>query len=301
MTQRSITNKFGISLWTNDQGQGAPVLLISGANASALMWPDEFADLIVQKGFRVIRYDHRDTGKSDRIDFEANPYSVADLCEDAVAVLDELNIQKAHVVGLSLGGTIGQVLALDHPERLLSLTLMMTAALDVDFSRNWMLAMEGKTVKDDLPIPRPEVVSSFQAPLKDPEAEIRRRVEQWKLLSAPGAAFDEADYIAREKADIQHSGVVPAPFAHALAAPVPLERGGELKHVGVPTLVIQAMEDPLNPPPHGQHLADLIPTAKLVGIEGLGHALPKPVFAKLASLLVSHWNGAEKAQVASGI
>ncbi len=298
MTQRSITNKSGISLWTDDTGHGAPVLLIAGANASALMWPDEFADLIVEKGYRVIRYDHRDTGKSDRINFETNPYSIADLCEDAIAVLDELNIQKAHVVGLSLGGTIGQVLALDYPDRLLSLTLMMTAALDVDFSRNWMLAMEGKTAKDTLPTPKPEIVRAFQAPVEDPEAEIRRRVAQWKLLSAPGAAFDEADYMAREKADIQHSGVVPAPLAHALAAPIPLIRGDALKYVDIPTLVIQAMEDPLNPPPHGQHLADLIPNSKLVEIEGLGHALPKSVFAELVSLLVSHWNGSAKAHVA---
>ncbi|PID63506.1 MAG: alpha/beta hydrolase [Gammaproteobacteria bacterium] len=292
MSQKTIQTNSSVNLWTEQSGKGEPVLLISGANASAFMWPGAFVRMIVDQGYRVVRYDHRDTGRSDRMDFQKNPYSVADLCDDAVAVLDGLNIEKAHVVGLSLGGTIGQVLALDHPHRLISLTVMMTAALDVDFAANWMAAMKGKATQGDLPGPVPEVVTAFKAPLADRSAEIARRVEQWRILSSPRMPFDSDDYAAREAADIDHSGSIPAPFAHAMAQPIPLERGLELKTSGVPTLVIQAADDPLNPPPHGRHIADLFGNAILVEMDGLGHALPRSHFAEILSTFVRHWKDA---------
>ena len=289
MIEETIQAKSGINLWTVQSGEGASVLLISGANASALMWPDEFVRMIEDEGYQVIRYDHRDTGRSDRIDFQKAPYTVADLCDDAVAVLDNLGIGQAHVVGLSLGGTIGQVLALDHPDRLLSLTVMMTAALDVDFATNWMAAMEGKTTLSTLPGPKAEVVSAFQAPLADRGAEVARRVEQWRILSSPNAPFDPEDFAAREEAEIDHAGAVPAPFAHAMAQPISLERGLELRSCDVPTLVIQAMDDPLNPPPHGRHMVDLFGNATMVEIKNLGHALPKTHFVEILSTISQHW------------
>ena len=295
MVQQKISNATGIELWAEVIGQGEPVLLIAGANASAMMWPNAFVQLIAEKGYRPIRYDHRDTGKSEQVDFESQPYSIADLCADAISILDGLGIAKAHVVGLSLGGTIGQILALDHPDRLLSITLMMTAALDVDFAGNWMRALQGEVTNDGLPTPRPEVVKAFQVPLSDRNAELDRRVAQWKLLSAAGTPFDATDYRAREEADIDHAGRIPAPFAHAMATPIALERGQELRRITVPTLVIQAMDDPLNPPPHGRHLADLIPSAKLVEIDTLGHALPTSHFLYLIELLAEHWKQADSA------
>lgn len=295
MIRQTRINTRGVALWAGDTGQGDPVLLISGANAPALMWPEEFVQLIVKQGFRAVRYDHRDTGKSDRIDFDADPYSISDLSEDAVAVLDGLGLAKAHVVGFSLGGTLGQLMALDHPDRLLSLTLMMTAALDVDFSGNWLRALKGEPAEGILPTPRPEVVRAFQAPLNERETELDRRVAQWRLLSSPGEPFDVADYRAREEAEMDHAGEIPAPFAHAMATPVPTERGRELRHVNLPTLVIQAVDDPLNPPPHGRHLATLIPGAKLVELNGLGHAFPRSHFAQLVDLLADHWARTEPA------
>ncbi len=291
MSQKTIQTSAGLHLWTEQLGEGEPVLLISGANASAFMWPDAFVQQIVDQGYRVVRYDHRDTGRSDRLDVQKTPYSVADLCEDAIAVLDGLNIARAHVVGLSLGGTIGQVLALDHPDRLLSLTVMMTAALDVDFVANWMTALEGKAAPGNLPGPKPEVVRAFKAPLTERNAETARRVEQWRLLSSPRMPFDAEDYAAREAADIDHSGVIPAPFAHALAQPIALERGRELKASRVPTLVIQAADDPLNPPPNGRHIAELFGNASLVEIDALGHALPNSHFVEILSAFVTHWKG----------
>lgn len=289
MTDRIIQTADGISLWISDTGRGEPVLLIAGANASGLMWPDEFVARIRTSGYRVILYDHRDTGKSDRIDFTTHPYFVADLCDDAIAVLDGLGVEKAHVVGLSLGGTIGQVLALDHAERLLSLSVMMAAALDIDFAGNWMRAIEGAGPVVDLPGPKPEVVSRFKSPLAERNPEIERRVEQWRILSSPAVSFDAAEFAAREEAEIDHAGRIPAPFAHALGAPIPLERGQELKSCSVPTLVIQAMDDPLNPPPHGRHIASLFANARLVEIADLGHALPNSRLNAVLQALLQHW------------
>lgn len=285
MSDHSISHG-PITLWATDTGQGQPVLLIAGANASALMWPDALVARLAAGGYRVIRYDHRDTGRSSR---GGPPYGIADLAGDAVAVLDGLGIGRAHVVGLSLGATLGQVLALDHPDRLHSLTLMMGAALDVDFAGNWARAYAGEPAPGPLPGPRADVIRAFAAPLADYAAELDRRVAQWRALSPPGTPFDAADFRAREAADIRHAGVIPAPTAHAGATPIPLERGRELAQVRLPVLVVQAMDDPLNPPPHGRHLADLIPGAELVEIAGLGHALPQSHLAPLAEMLVQFW------------
>ena len=289
-----IIDSGDVHLWAEQTGafDDEAVLLIAGANASAMMWPDDLISLLRDAGYRIIRYDHRDTGQSAQIDFDQNPYSIEDMADDAVKVLDGLGIDQAHVVGLSLGGTIGQVLALDHPQRLLSLTVMGSAALDVDFAGNWVRALQGEEGRaGSLPMPNHEVVSAFEAPLDDREAELDRRVEQWRLLSGDKLPFDADDYRQREIADMRHSGRVAAPMAHALARPVSLERGRELVSVAMPTLVVQGHEDPLNPPPHGRHLAALIPNARLLELECVGHSLPREAFTDITAALTAHWAG----------
>ncbi|HEY8372245.1 MAG TPA: alpha/beta fold hydrolase [Pseudonocardiaceae bacterium] len=283
-----------VQLWTEELGDptAPPLLLIMGANTSAMGWPDELVTLLVDGGLRVIRYDHRDTGRSTRRDFAAHPYSVADLAEDALGVLDAYGIEAAHVLGLSLGGTIGQLLALDHRERLLTLTVTMTCALDVDFAGNWMRALAGEPSPDDLPTPEPAVVRAVTAaraePATDRETELEQRVAVWRALAGTALPFDPEEFRRWEERDIDHSGTLQPPTAHSLATPVPRERGAELTGVTTPTLVIQGMEDPLNPPPHGQHLADLIPTARLVEIPGMGHALSGPVHQPFAEAVLTH-------------
>jgi 10-carbomethoxy-13-deoxycarminomycin esterase/esterase len=292
MPKRFITSG-DVRLWVEDVGDvsAEPILLIAGANAPASMWPDPFVALLAEGGFRVIRYDHRDTGRSTVRAFEAHPYAVADLADDAVAVLDGLGINRAHVAGLSMGGTIAQLLAIDHPGRLLSLTVMLTAALDVDFAGSYDRAMRGEPPEGDLPTPRPEVVARLAqmfSPGETAEAEIERRVEQWRVLSGPTVPFDAVEFRTREAAAIEHAGTITPPTAHAFAAPVPTERGRELARVRTPTLVIQGGQDPLNPPPHGRHLADLIPGARLVEVPALGHALPSAAVKDIASVLLRH-------------
>lgn len=283
------------SLWSESVGEGEAVLLVAGANAPGCMWPDDLVESLAQSGRRIIRYDHRDTGRSSRTDPETGGCAVADLAADAVSVLDAHGADCAHVVGLSLGGTIGQVLALDHPERLTSLTVMMTAALDVDFAAAYGAAMEGRPAPGDLPGPDPQVVAKISemfTPGETEDAEVRRRVEQWRVLNGAHAAFSPEEFAERERRAIRHAGTITPPTAHAGLIPVPVQRGRELAGAAVPTLVIQGGRDPLNPPPHGKHIADLMPNARHVEIEALGHALPGAMLPGIADLLIDHFSRA---------
>lgn len=293
----SFVRTGSIELWTETFGnpEHDTVLLVMGANASGLYWPEELIDLLVRGGCHVIRYDHRDTGRSTRLDFGVHPYAVADLARDALSVLDGHRRDRAHVVGMSMGGTIGQLLALDAPQRLLSLTVMMTAALDVDFVGNLARAMQGEPSPDGLPTPDPRVLRILarrQDRAPDEQSELARRVDEWRALCGAEEPFASEDFLRWERAAIEHAGSFEQPVAHALAAPVPLARGAQLRKVSTPTLVIQGQCDPLNPPPHGRHLASLIPNAKLVEIPGLGHALPRAHHARLAREILAHCRSA---------
>ncbi|MVF11316.1 alpha/beta hydrolase [Ketobacter sp. MCCC 1A13808] len=288
-----FVNVDGRSLWSESVGSdGADtILLVAGANAPALMWPNDFVALLVSKGYRVIRYDHRDTGRSTFIEFDDAPYTVEDLSSDAVSILDAWGVDKAHVVGLSIGATLGQVLALDHPDRLHSLTLMCGAALDVDFVGNIGRAFSGESSPDGLPLPDREVLEALSAratPSKSMEEELDRRVKEWALLSGEKLELDASDFRLREQRCIDHAGTWAQPGNHAMATPVPLSRGVELRKVSVPALVIQGSEDPLNPPPHGKHIADLLPNGHLVEMDGLGHCLPKALFPRIADEIAHH-------------
>lgn len=282
-----------IEIWSEGVGNpsGPALLLVMGANASALTWPDELVRRWAANGFHVIRYDHRDTGRSTHREFDEHPYALADLAKDAVAVLDGWYVAAAHVVGLSMGGTIGQLLALDYRERLVTLTLMLTAALDVDFVGNMQRAFTGEASSDDLPFPNPQVLAVLarrSTPVTSRVAELDRRVDEWRALSGSRLPFDAEEFRRWEEKAIEHAGTLVQPAAHARASQVPLERGLELRGVTTPTLVIQGSEDPLNPPPHGRHLASLIPTARLVEIDGLGHALPSCVHQRVAEEVIKH-------------
>lgn len=286
-------------LWSEASGRpdAEVVLLIAGANAPGVMWPDGLVARLVEGGYRVIRYDHRDTGRSTTRPFDEAPYAIADLAADALAVLDAHATERAHIVGLSMGGTIGQLIALDASERLRSVTLMLTAALDVDFAAAYARAMDGEAASGTLPGPDPAVVRQLAAmftPGETQAGEIARRVDVWRTLNGPLAAFDAEEFAERESAAIRHAGTLSPATNHARAAPVPLDRGRELSGIEAPTLVIQGGQDPLNPPPHGQHIADLIPTARLVEMRELGHALPNSLLAPIANHLLAHFRESDQ-------
>jgi pimeloyl-ACP methyl ester carboxylesterase len=270
-------------LWVEDRGDPAatPLLLIMGANASGVTWPRSLLDRLAAH-HQVVRYDHRDTGRSTSA-FDTHPYAVRDLAEDAVAVLDALRIDRAHVVGMSLGGTLVQLLLLDRPDRLRSATLFATCALGVG------LADPTGHSGAELPEPDPRLLALWQhlADERDRDAEIGWRIEHWRILNGAVLPFNADEFRELEEHVIAHSGTFQNPAAHARADQSGLNRGGELAHVKVPALVIEAPEDPINPPPHATHLAAALGGARLTTIPGMGHALNTPIISQLAEAILS--------------
>lgn len=269
-------------LWAEERGDpaGTPVLLVMGANASGVTWPDELVDALAAR-HRVIRYDHRDTGRSTRA-FDVRPYAIRDLATDAVRLLDGLGIARAHVVGMSMGGALVQLLLLDSPDRLISATVFATSALGAGLAD-----VDGSS---DLPGPDPRLLELWESmgEERDEAAELDWRVAHWRLLNGDGVPFDAAEFRALEARVVAHSGTAAGSTAHALADQSGLDRGAELAGVTVPTLVVEAPEDPVNPPPHAAHLAAAIGGARLVQVPGMGHALGRPVVAPLASAIAEH-------------
>jgi pimeloyl-ACP methyl ester carboxylesterase len=271
------------TLWVEERGDRdrTPLLLVMGANASGVAWPDSLVDRLAAR-HRVVRYDHRDTGRSTRA-FAEHPYAIRDLADDAVAVLDALEIGRAHVVGMSMGGTLVQLLLVDHPERLRSATVFATSALGAGLA-------DPDGTGPPLPGPDPRLLAMWDemGAAREPAEEMEWRLAHWRLLSGGVLPFDSAELHALEERVAAHSGTTASSFAHALADQAGLVRDpGALAAVCVPTLVIEAPEDPVNPPPHATYLARTIGGARLVTVPGMGHALPGAVLPSLAEAILA--------------
>lgn len=287
--QQYVESAPGIRLWTERRGApDAPaLLLIMGAQASGLGWPDALVDALAAR-HQVIRYDHRDTGRSTST-FDENPYPVTDLARDAVAVLDGWGVERAHLVGMSLGGMLTQLVLADHPERVLSATLIGTCAL----SETPYVAPDGTSVPvGELPGIAPEVLEMWSRPVEDTgvEAELDRRVEHWRVLNGRQLDVDEEYFREVERRIIAHTGTHIASTAHARADDSHMLRTDELAATKVPVLVVSAPAEPVFPPPHPHHLAQVIGggSAHMVEIPGMGHALPPAVQGPLAQAILTH-------------
>src|SRR3546814_3297103 len=186
---------------------------------------------------------------------------------------------------MSMGGVLGQRLLLDHPERLRSATLFCTTALG-----SGLAAGDRDEPDVELPGPDPRLLELWaeMGEPRDAEAELAWRVEHWRILSGDQLPFDADEMRLMEQRVMEHAGRSDNPAAHALADQSGLERGAELGSVTVPTLVIEAPADPINPPPHAGNLAASIGGARLVSIAGMGHAIVGSVIDPLAGATVDH-------------
>ncbi len=256
------------------------VLLIGGATWSMDWWEDGLCRRLADRGRLVVRYDQRDTGESTSCPPGAPGYTGADLVRDAVAVLDGLGIARAHVVGLSMGGGIAQRLALEHRDRLATLTLMSTSPIDP--------GIEG------LPGVAPELQATFAEERPDPdwrdrEAVIEHIVEGERPYAGPGT-FDERRVRAIAGRVVDRSTDVAASLTNHFL----LEDDGPVDQrlhrlEGLPTLVVHGTADPLFPAAHGRALADAIPGARLIELDDVGHQLPPPrTWGRLIDALVEH-------------
>ena len=280
---RFIDTADGIRLWADATGRAdaSALLLVMGANATGIAWPDALVSRLAER-HRVIRYDHRDTGRSSRA-FAERPYPLTALAEDAIAVLDGFGAERAHVVGMSLGGLLVQLLLLDAPERVLSATLFSTGALGGD------PPLPGEA---ELPGPSAGGARDVGAPrhARTREEEVAFSLEHWRLLSGAeaGGHFDPDEFRELEERVRAHTGHDDPIAAHALADQSGLARGRELAGVATPTLVVEAPLDPVYAPEHAHHLARVIPGARSTAIPGMGHALPAAILPDLAAAILAH-------------
>lgn len=262
------------------------LLLIMGLACQMIAWDDEFCAQLAARGYRVIRFDNRDIGLSTKFGHAGVPnlfdlmlgrpievpYLLRDMAADAVGLLDALGIDSAHVAGVSMGGAIGQEMAIGHPKRLRTLTSIMSTTGD-----------------PGLPPPKPEAVAVLLAPAPTNRDEYLVSYQRtWQVLRGPGFPLDEArdlDNAARAHA----RGLSPDGMARQLAAIVASgSRKEALKFVAVPTLVIHGDADPLVPVEAGIDVAKTIPRARLLIVEGMGHALPISMWPRIIDAIAEH-------------
>lgn len=258
----TVTAPDGAELCVETFGDdGAPVLLlIGGIGWSMDHWEDAFCERFVGAGFRVVRYDHRDTGRSSSWPPGEPGYTGADLRTDPMAVLDGLGVQRAHLLGLSMGGAIAQDLALSHRRRIRSLTLVATS-----FARD---------KPDGLPAPSAALADVPPDPdWSDRAAVVEWLVEGYRPYSGPHT-FDEGHTRALIERVVARTREIRSTVANHAAARSGQAPPGRLSDLaGIPTLVVHGTHDPLFPVEHGRALAQAL-RAPLVELEGMGHELP---------------------------
>jgi pimeloyl-ACP methyl ester carboxylesterase len=271
-----------------------PMLLIMGLGAQMILWDDDFCRQLAARGFRVIRFDNRDIGMSGKLTGGkrlgplellklrflnipvAAPYRLHDMALDVIGLLDALGIKSAHLVGASMGGMIAQEVAISFPQRVRSLTSIMST-----------------TGNPKLPPPSREAAAVLMAPPpKTREEYLERFAQTWKILRAGSFPQDEALDRSRAERTFER-GLNPAGVARQLRAILASgSRKQRLASVKTPTLVIHGTVDPLVPPEGGKDTAASIPGAKLLMIEGMGHALPIPTWPEIIGAIDKHAHAA---------
>ena len=253
------------------------VLLIMGAAASMDRWEEPFCERLAAAGRSVVRYDLRDTGGSTTYPPGEPGYSGDDLVADALGILDQLGIERAHVAGLSMGGALAQRIAIDHPERVLSLTLMSTSPVGSGGPQ-----LPG--MSDAL-----RAVFSGEGPAEpdwsDREAAIAFMLEGERPY-AGSRGIDEEAMRALLGRVYDRSSSLPSANNHFVIDGSDSDRA-QLAEITAPALVIHGTDDPLFPPAHGEALASEIPGAELLLIEGLGHELPPWAWDEVLPALIA--------------
>lgn len=283
----------GIEIEVEDTGGSGPaVLLVMGLGMQLIAWPDELVQALAQAGYRVIRHDNRDIGLSQSFDERGTPsltwallrqrlglrvrppYTLGEMAQDALGVLDALGVRQAHVVGASMGGMIAQRMAIAAPERLLSLTSVMSTS-----------------GASGLPGPRPEVARVVLARPRadDANAQFERSVRVFELIGSPGFPTPEAERRQRVATAMARASHPQGVQRQMLAIAADRARASRLARVTTPTLVIHGRDDPLVPLAGGQDTARRIAGARLEVIDGMGHDLPPGVIARMLPLLLEHF------------
>ncbi len=291
MTRVTVANGMGFEYEAFGSSDDPPLLMVMGLGAQLVSWPRDFCRQLADGGRYVISFDNRDCGLSERLDgvpanldqvlaaagtgdFEAASalaaYTLSDMADDGFALLDALGIERAHVLGASLGGMIAQTMAIEHPERVLTLTSVMSTTGEPGYGQS-----------------TPEALAILLAPSpEDRDGYIAAADRAAVYRSRRYPDLDEARDIAAENYD---RGRYPEGSDRQLAAIVASgSRATSLAQLSVPTLVIHGLDDTLVTPSGGERTAELIPGAKLVLIEDMGHDRPRPLRPRICREILEH-------------
>ncbi|WP_313162607.1 alpha/beta hydrolase [Sedimentibacter sp.] len=250
------TESFGLE-------ENPALLLIMGAMSSMIWWEDEFCEKLANKGFFVIRYDNRDTGKSTCYAPGHPEYTFEDLADDAIQVLDAYEIDKAIIMGMSMGGMLTQMIALRHAERVNGIVLLSS-----------MYFAEGA---ENLPYSSDEVNAFFEKmakeePPKNIDDMVELSIRQWHITSKSKRPYDEERIRKLNYLDIEHSVRYESRINHSIAQ-VTGDELGRIAEIKAPALIIHGTDDVVIPFIHGEMLNKTIPTAQLISVDGAGHEL----------------------------
>jgi pimeloyl-ACP methyl ester carboxylesterase len=288
---KANVNNIEIEYETIGDPTSKPLLLIAGLGSQLLAWSDEICENLAIIGFFVIKFDNRDVGLStkfedagipDMMEISAAytrgekpnlPYTLEDMADDAVGILDTLKIDKAHICGASMGGMIAQIIAYRHPSRVQSLAVIMST-----------------TGNPELPPSKPEILMQFFAPVpSEREAYIDEMVKRDSLIYG-NFTYDEVqgrDYRTKE----YDRSYYPEGIARQMAAmAVPGNIKPKISVIQAPTIVIHGSEDPFNPIEAGKEIASTIPRAELLIIDGMAHSFPNEIIPRIVSVIVANSN-----------
>jgi pimeloyl-ACP methyl ester carboxylesterase len=290
MTDHLRTNGIELAYDSFGATTAQAIVLISGLGAQLVRWTSPFYCELVNRGYRVIRFDNRDAGYSthfstrEPLDLGALvamvregkrpdvPYALADMARDTVGLLDALSIERAHVVGRSMGGMIAQVLASEHPDRISSLTSIMSS-----------------TGNPGLPQAAPDVMAMMMAPVSHPDRDLdaflQSKLVFARRIAGTGFPFEEDLHRTLVLEEARRAYDPPGFMRQLAAMALAGDRRPRLGTIRAPTLVIHGTEDPLIPPQCGEDTATSIPNAKFMLVRGMGHELPSPLYASVAAAI----------------
>lgn len=291
----ALANGITIAYETHGDPHHPPVLLVMGLGMQLTSWPQDFVDGLVEQGYYVIRFDNRDSGLSSKMRQHGAPsmvltwlktlvrwpvksgYTLYDMADDARGLLDFLGVPKAHVIGASMGGMIGQIFAARHAERTLSLTSIM--------SSSGRRGLPGPT-----PVAR-KAMMRMPANPRDRALVIERMVRTLRAIGSPSYPTPEKLLRTRIEAALARN-TCPDGIARQIVAVIACgDRTPLLEKISCPTMVIHGAADPLVPLACGEDAARAIPNAALYVIEGMGHDLPPPLIERLIALIDAHLHG----------
>jgi pimeloyl-ACP methyl ester carboxylesterase len=280
----------GVELYHDVFGDAADptIALVSGLGTQCVEWDPAFCGAIAERGLQVLRFDNRDVGLSTHLDDQPVnaldvlravgagespevPYLLSDMAADLIGLLDHLGVDRAHVVGASMGGMIAQTVAIEHPARVRSLTSIMSTTGDPDVGQ-----------------PTPEAMAALVAPpAQSAEEAGEHKVHHAHVWGSP--AFIDEPRLRKLGADVWTRSHDPQGVARQLAAIAASGvRSPGLAELSIPTLVIHGTEDRLVAPSGGERTAEVVPDAKLLMIEGMGHDMPPPLWPQFVDAVVGH-------------